>query len=282
VDRSRTTKKAAGENSREAKSLNRMNNHYQQTIDQFTRQAASFSEAPEIRDETAWQLVVEFADLTAEDDVLDVACGPGILACACAEIVRRVTGIDITPAMIERARDLQARNKQNNLTWHVGDVRSLPFADNSFTVVVSRYAFHHLRNPLQVLREMKRVCKPSGRVVVIDMAAPTNPQQALALNEMERLRDPSHVRALSASELAELFSSAGLADPVMTSYRLEFALEVVLGGSFPSNGEEGKDAIRALFKESLHGDSMGLNPRWKDDEIWYSYPIAVLKSTKEG
>ena len=64
--------------------------------------------APEIKDEVALQRVIQFAGIKADDDVLDVACGPGILACACAKLVRQVTGIDITPAMIERAIDLQA------------------------------------------------------------------------------------------------------------------------------------------------------------------------------
>ena len=258
-----------------------MNNHQQRTIDQFTKQATGFAESPAIRDEAALQLVAQFAGLTAEDDLLDVACGPGILACACAKITRRVTGIDITPAMIERAKDLQTRERLDNVTWLVGDVRSLPFPDNSFTVILSRYAFHHLAEPLDVLREMKRVCRPSGRIVVIDMAAPVDPRPAMALNAMERLRDPSHVEALSANRLAELFAKAGLAPPETTSYRLEFSLDVVLGGSFPTGGEKDKDTIRQLFRESLDGDLMGLSPRRKGEQLSYSYPIAVLKSVKK-
>jgi hypothetical protein len=136
--------------------------------------------------------------------------------------------------------------------------------------------------PLEVIVEMKRVCQRAGRIVIVDMAAPADAKQAAALNEMERMRDPSHVRALSASELGELFAAADLADPNMTSYRLEFALETVLSGSFPTRGDDGKDVIRRLFEESLGNDSMGLNPRRKDGEIWYSYPIAVLKSTRES
>jgi ubiquinone/menaquinone biosynthesis C-methylase UbiE len=257
-----------------------MNVHQHQTIEQFTKQAASFADAPEIKDEAALKLVIQFAGLTADDDVLDVASGPGILACACAKIARSATGIDITPAMIERAKNLQARENLENLTWHVGDVRSLPFGNDRFSVVMSRYAFHHLIDPLDVLVEMKRVCKPPGTIVVIDMAAPADPKQSRALNEMERLRDPSHVCALSARELAELFARAGLADPELAFYRLEFALDAVLDGSFPTNGERDKDTIRRLFKESLSGDLMGLNPRSEGDKIWYSYPIAVLKSNK--
>jgi SAM-dependent methyltransferase len=147
--------------------------------------------------------------------------------------------------------------------------------------VLSRYAFHHLLNPLEVLVEMTRVCRPTGRVVIIDMAAPADPRQALALNEMERLRDPSHVRALAAIELSELFARAGLAKPDMTSYRIGFALDAVLDGSFPTNGEKDKAAIRNMFEESLTNDAMGLQPRMNDGQISYSYPIAALKSTKE-
>jgi hypothetical protein len=128
---------------------------------------------------------------------------------------------------------------------------------------------------------MKRVCKPAGRILVVDMAAPADPKQALALNEMERLRDPSHMCARSEAELAELFARAGLAEPEVTSYRLGFALEAVLGSSFPLNGEADKAVIRQWFNEALHGDSMGLSPQLNNGELWYSYPIAVLKSTKE-
>src|ERR1051326_9124432 len=133
-----------------------MTSHQQRTVDQFTKQAACFAEAPAIKDEPALQLVIQFAGLNKGDDVLDVACGPGILACACAKVSRHAIGIDITPVMIERAKDLQRREGLENLTWHIGDVRSLPFDDHCFSVVLSRYAFHHLQNPLEVLVEMAR------------------------------------------------------------------------------------------------------------------------------
>jgi ubiquinone/menaquinone biosynthesis C-methylase UbiE len=255
-----------------------MPSHQHRTVDQFTKQAARFAEAPAIKDEAALQRAIHFAGIDGDDDVLDIACGPGILTCACAKVSRHATGVDITPAMIERARDLQRRQGLENLTWHVGDVRSLPFDDNSFSVVLSRYAFHHLKNPLEVLVEMTRVCRPTGRVVVIDMAAPADPRQALALNEMERLRDPSHVRAFAASELGKLFTRAGLAKPETISYRIGFSLDAVLDGSFPTNGEKDKAAIRNMFEESLGNDAMGLAPEKTDGQIWYSYLIAVLRS----
>src|SRR5919198_5561628 len=144
--------------------------HSELILDQFTRQAVPFATAPSIKDEAALRLVVEFSGAGPVDTVLDVACGPGLLVCAFAAVVRRATGIDLTPAMLERARALQQQRGLTNVHWHRGDVLALPYADGAFSIVTSRFAFHHLLNPGSVLREMRRVCAPGGRVVVVDSA----------------------------------------------------------------------------------------------------------------
>src|SRR5205809_695647 len=85
-----------------------MSSHRDLIVEQFTKQAVPFSTAPGIRDEEALRLLVEFAGAAPEDTVLDVACGPGLVVCAFAAVVRHATGIDVTPAMIERGRALAA------------------------------------------------------------------------------------------------------------------------------------------------------------------------------
>ena len=72
---------------------------------------------------------------------------------------------------LERARALAAEKRLENVAWQQGDVRSLPWPDASFDIVVTRFSFHHFQEPLTVLREMRRVCRPGGRVVVVDMYA---------------------------------------------------------------------------------------------------------------
>src|SRR5918994_641873 len=104
-----------------------MTDHRDAILDQFTRQAVPFATAPGIKDEAALKLVVEYSGAGASDTVLDVACGPGILACAFARVAQHVTGIDITPAMLERARMLQDERGLTNVTWRQGDVLPLPF-----------------------------------------------------------------------------------------------------------------------------------------------------------
>ena len=132
--------------------------------------------------------------------------GRGWWSAAFAKICRHATGIDLTPAMIEKAREHAAALALTNVDWHIGNVLPLPFPDRSFSLVVSRFAFHHFVDPLAVLREMARVATRPGRVVVADMAASDDPRRADAFNRMERLRDPSHTRALHACRIARACS----------------------------------------------------------------------------
>ena len=246
--------------------------HRDQILDQFTRQAVPFSAAAGIKDEAALRLVVEAAGAGPADTMLDVACGPGLLVCAFAAVVRRATGIDLTPAMLERARALQRQRGLTNIDWHLGDVLALPYADGAFSIVTSRFALHHLLDPGAVLTEMRRVCAPGGRLVVVDSSP--DPSKAAAFNGMEKLRDPSHVRAMPPDELVGLFHAAGLPKPRRTFYRLEGELEGLLARSFPKPGDD--DKIRRLFVASLADDSLGIGTRREGDQIHYGFPVAVL------
>jgi SAM-dependent methyltransferase len=253
-----------------------MSDHRETILDQFTRQAVPFATSAAIRDETALRLVVEFSGAGPQDTLLDVACGPGLLVCAFARVVRHATGIDLTPAMLERARVLQAEQGLSNVTWVESDVLPLPWPDGRFTIVSARFAFHHFLDPRAVLAEMKRVCAPGGRVVVVDSAPDRT--KADAFNRMERLRDPSHVRAMPPEELTGLFSAVGLPAPRTTSYRLEGDLDGLLTRSFPGPGDAEK--IRHLFQASLADNRLGLNTRLVEDRIHFGYPIAVLVSDR--
>lgn len=248
--------------------------HRDLILDQFTRQAVPFTTAPGIVDEQALALLVEASGAGPDDTVLDVACGGGNVVSAFARVVRQATGIDLTPAMIDRARALEAERGLGNVQWRVGDVVPLPFADGAFTIVTSRYAFHHFLDPRAVLAEMRRVCAPGGRVLVADADAPSDPAKAAELNRMEKLRDPSHARAMPRAELIELFREVGLGAPRLAQYTLESELDGLLSRSFPLPGDAEK--IRAMFAASLEDDTMGLSVRRDAGQIRLSYPIAVL------
>lgn len=255
-----------------------MATHHDRILDQFTRQAVPFAEAQAIRDQEVLDRIVKLAEAGFDHTSLDVACGPGLLACAFARVVRHAVGIDLTPAMLEQARKTQAAQGLANVSWQQGDVMALPYPDAHFSIVTSRFAFHHLLDPLGALKEMRRVSKPGGRVVVADMAPA--PEKADALNAEERLRDPSHVRGMPLKELCSLFAQAGLPAPRVERYRLEGELEDLLARSFPNEGDA--DRIRKIFADSLETDALDLATRCENGNIFYGFPVAVLVARKSN
>jgi SAM-dependent methyltransferase len=98
----------------------------------------------------------------------------------------------------------------SNISFHAGDAQKVPFGEAAFDVVVCRLALHHLQQPLAVLREMSRVCRIGGSVLVEDIYASERPVRAAYQDRWEILRDPSHVRTLPISELLQLFRDAHL------------------------------------------------------------------------
>jgi SAM-dependent methyltransferase len=111
-------------------------------------------------------------DLLPNAQVLEVGSGPGRLAVKLAELAAaiRVTGVDITPEMVERANALAARSGvADRVDFRVGDVASLPFPAASFDVVVSTFSLHHWQNPAAGLAETYRVLRPGGVARIYDL-----------------------------------------------------------------------------------------------------------------
>jgi SAM-dependent methyltransferase len=250
--------------------------HRQAILDQFTRQATPFLKKLGHANESVLRLLLEATGVTSEDTVLDVACGPGLVACAFAAVARQVTGIDLTPAMIEQAKKLQARKRLTNLTWQVGDVLALPYQDASFSLVITRYSFHHFLDPRAVFREMVRVCAPAGRVMVVDVVLV--PEKVAAYNRVEKLRDPSHTSTLTLAQFLDMPGQCGLTGLTTHFYNLEMELEAQLGASFPEPGDA--DKIRRIFRQDIGRDDLGLGAHFRGDKIYFAYPNLVLVGKK--
>jgi ubiquinone/menaquinone biosynthesis C-methylase UbiE len=252
--------------------------HQDLILDQFTRQATPFSTANTITDANALRMIVAAAMPGPRDTLLDVACGGGIIVCAFAPEAKHATGIDMTPAMLDRARQLAAEKGIANVSWDQGDVGSLPYADGAFDIVVTRFSMHHFLDPIGVLREMVRVCAPGGRIVVVDMYASEDPAKAAEWNRLEKLRDPSHVRCLTLTELKGLFGTAGLPAPKASFYELRDEVRNLLRRSFPNPGDDVK--IIEMFAASAEDDRLGIPVRRDGDRINYAYPIAILAAQR--
>jgi ubiquinone/menaquinone biosynthesis C-methylase UbiE len=242
-------------------------------LDQFTKQAVPFSQMQNHSPE----LLLATSGVGPEDHVLDVACGPGLMACEFAKVAHHVTGIDLTPAMIDQAKTLQRSHGMTNLTWQIGDVLPLPFSDAAFSLVFTRYSFHHFLDPKAVLAEMVRVCRSGGRVVVVDVFT-SSPEQAEAYNRLEKMRDPSHVRALAIEELTGLLAVSGCQNVRTQFYKHEVEMEQVLQRSFPQPGDA--DKIRQMLDDDVGVNRLGVSAHRKDGVIHYAYPVVALVGDK--
>lgn len=137
--------------------------HQAEILDQFTRQADPFLQRHAHSNEALLALMAQCVTPRPDDALLDIACGPGIVSCFFAPRVRRVTGLDLVPGMLDRARRLQAERGIENIDWQLGECTKLPFSGSSFDCVVTRFSFHHFLDPLAALREMKRVANQAAR-----------------------------------------------------------------------------------------------------------------------
>ena len=248
--------------------------HDAEILDQFTRQAEPFRRRHENSHQGMLQLMVECADVRRDDTVLDIACGPGLVSCFFARSVSHVTGLDIVPAMLQQARQLQAERHLTNIDWALGESTALPFQDALFDRVVTRFSLHHYLEPQGAIIEMARVCKPGGVVLVADVAP--RPEAQDHFNQWEILRDPSHTRALTESEIEALGKNAGLQLIRRANFRMEMNLEDLLGSSFPKPGNA--DKIRALFEADIRKmtDTLGISATRDNGVVKLIYPIAIF------
>jgi ubiquinone/menaquinone biosynthesis C-methylase UbiE len=250
--------------------------HNDNIISQFTKQAIPFTQLSQHSNQFGLELVLKLSEPKQSDSVLDIACGTGIISCEFAKIASQVTGIDLTPAMIEQAKILQKDNNLKNITWKIGDVSNLPFDDNVFSIVVTRYSFHHILEPKKVLEEMKRVCISGGKIMIIDVTP--DKDKVDAYNQVEKLRDSSHVKALTFSELERMMKDAGLINLKAEHHGLEMELEKILQSSFPNPKD--LDKIKQLFKDDLTKDNLVMKSHLKNNEIYFYFPISMIVGNK--
>jgi ubiquinone/menaquinone biosynthesis C-methylase UbiE len=241
--------------------------HKQAIQKQFTKTAEAFStfairDTPEVLKEK-----VDFAKPQSTDVVLDIACGPGTFVLALAPRVQFVRGLDLTPEMLRRARAHQTEKQITNAAFVRGDAERLPFPAGTFDLVSCQCSFHHMPKPQFVLREMVRVAKPGGRLVIIDPLAPESDSKFEIYNRIELLRDPSHALTLRLTDFLRLYDEEGL-EILRQSLRRRprsFNNWMLRGGHAP--GTKRYLETRKLIEDSMAGDRAGFSAQGLGDDI---------------
>lgn len=171
------------------------------------------------------KIVADLASTGTAPTVLDLGCGGGHVSFAVAPSAASVTACDLSAQMLEVvAAAAIARDLPNIRTTRMA-AEKLSFADASFDLVITRFSAHHWSDVSAGLREMHRVLRPGGMMVVIDIVAPENPLHDTTLQAIELLRDASHVRDYRVGEWAAMLEAAGFEHQQKNCWKLKMLFD---------------------------------------------------------
>ncbi len=155
-----------------------------------------------------------------------------------------------------------------NISFIKGYAEELPFLDESFDIVISRLAFHHFAGVEKPFEEMARVLKPGGKLIMIDMVA-GNEALRDEVDNIEKLRDPSHVRDLTLSEMRNLYTASGFSLTMQECREIPVSLEAWM--ELTKVVEETRTKIRSMMHNDMDGNlKTGFNPYIKNGEIHFN------------
>ena len=184
--------------------------HHDHIEKQFSSQASEYlTSTVHASGRDLQRLAVRLADYP-DASVLDMGCGAGHASFVAAQNVSTVVAYDLSAHMLDVVAQAAEARQLKNITTRQGYVESLPFADNAFDIVISRYSAHHWHDVGAALREVNRILKPGGRLIVMDVMSPGHPVRDIWLQTVEALRDTSHVRNYASGEWLTLISEANL------------------------------------------------------------------------
>jgi SAM-dependent methyltransferase len=210
--------------------------------------------------------------------VLDVAGGTGHMARAYADGATVAVVLDLTAEMLALGQSQAQAEQRRNVVFVHGDAAHMPFVDDAFDLVLSRFAVHHFERPEDQVSEMVRVCRPDGRVAIIDLVAP-DPALADSQDRLERLRDRSHTRALSVEALQTLLDGAGARAFHQTFHDHRLPVERWLAQTAPP--ADRAQAIRAELSDEVDGGTpTGMRPVVEGGELHLTHRYAIVVARK--
>ena len=154
------------------------------------------------------QLIVS-AEIKPPATFLDLGCGTGWAVRHVATLLGeqgRFVGIDISKGMIEKARSNSTGVP--NVEFYEASADKLPLDNDLFDAVICSNSFHHYLQPVEALKEVKRVLKPNGRVHILDITA--DDFFIRQINQIIKGQEREHVSFYGTPEYARMFSKAGL------------------------------------------------------------------------
>lgn len=215
---------------------------------------------------------------SGNETVLEVAAGTCALGRMVSPYVKSIIELDATQAMLDVGKTEATKEGLQNLSFREGIAEKLPFANNTFDVVMSRLAFHHFSDIQSCYSEMVRVLKPGGKLVVMDMEAREEHLRDVA-DKLETLRDNSHTKCVSREEFLSLAKSNHLA--VLTCEMIPVPVSLTSWMELTKvNDQTQKVILSAMEADIAGGAKTGFEPYLKDNETYFNHKWLLIVAEK--
>jgi len=244
----------------------------------FGRRAAYYVSSAAHTDALVLARIVELCALQPGEIALDVGTGTGHTAFALAPYAAQVIGLDPTPQMLAEAEVLRRQQGLCNVHWVLGDVAALPLRDQAVDVVTCRRAAHHFPDILAAMKEMRRMLRPGGRLVIDDRTVPDEPDLDALMNRLDVLHDPSHVREYRQDEWVALCEAVGLVPDIAEVYVRHRPLSSLTEGAGADEAAEILQLVEAM--SPAQGAALDLERR--PDGYWFDHLYLMLRARCPG
>jgi ubiquinone/menaquinone biosynthesis C-methylase UbiE len=252
--------------------------HRTRAQDQFGKHSQAYAKSSALSNQKNLRHIIELTAPSKKDRLLDVATGTGFLAFEFAKHVREVVAIDFTDEMLAIAKQYTIDESVGNITFETADVELLPFGGSSFDIVSCRFAFHHFLHPETAISEMARVLRPGGKIVISDIVSSEDNAKSEYQNEMERLRDPSHVKHYPASGILQMLEDHGFDIQSSEDWPVDFGFDEWISMSGPDAGSVKR--VKEMMLAATEHELTDLNVRLRDGHIRFTYNTKIIVGRK--
>jgi ubiquinone/menaquinone biosynthesis C-methylase UbiE len=245
---------------------------------QFDNQAQNFSSWSVTKNKEYQDAYFDFCELSAQDTLLDFACGTGDYAIAAAPRVKYVHGVDISKGMIEIAKKQAEQANVKNVNFICSPVEYTPFENESFSIIMCRSAFHHFNDYASIFDEMLRCCQTGGRISIQDIVAYPDEKVDNFFEEFEREVDISHQKTLSKEFIKTLYTQRDIEIKKTFEIEVDLNLQDYLGHARQS--EESKSRISKLLEKGLNDPDISKKFFIKDQNLFFKREVLGILGEK--